>query len=269
MTLIMWDSVYAADIPLTASPNALAGYVGGKYPSYKDLVAKFPHIPVLGIAVNSTQDAQCLDVEQYDATPAAVPGWLDRQTSLKPGVTHVIYASASVVPAVRSAAGSRKYLIWSAHYGWSGAPGGAHICGPCGYQPAHATQWWDHGPNGENVDQTLMTQEFFDAVFGTHPVVTAPPVNHNTGLATEKPWGAYPLPVTDWYGVNDQTVHSHSGLRSEDQRGIKQVQREVNTPPDGKYGPVTQASVALWQKAHGLVADGKAGVHTWNAMTTR
>lgn len=273
MTLTMFDSVYVSSIPSTGM-DAVAGYVGGHWPTFPDLVKRFPHLPALSIAVNSTQDAQCLDVENGDATPAEVPGWLDRMAKAHPDRTSIIYCSASLIPAVRTNAGGRKYLLWSAHYN------GQHICSPtgCGYQQADATQWTDKGPNGENIDRTVMSSAFL-AAFAPHtqaaspmpPIFTKPapkPVNHDTGLATEKPWGAFPLPATDWYGLNDGTAHSHSGLNPADARAIKQVQREVGVTADGKFGPATARAVVSWQRAHRLTGDGAVGVHTWNAMTT-
>lgn len=271
MTLTMFDSIYVAQIPASGM-DAVAGYVGGKWPTFAELVKRFPNLPALSIAVTSQQDGQCLDVETGDATPALVPGWLDRQAQLHPGRTPIIYCSASWIPAVRTNAGGRKYLLWSAHYGK-----GPHICSPsvCGYQQADATQWTDKGPNGETVDQTLMTPSFLaafapQAASPLPPIFTkpaSPPVNHNTGLATEKPWGAFPLPAIEWYGVNDGTSRSHSGVRPGDQRGVKQVQREVGVTADGAFGKQTEAAVARWQQAHGLTPDGRAGVRTWNAMT--
>ena len=59
---------------------------------------------------------------------------------------------------------------------------------------------------------TVMTPAFL-AAFAPHtqaashapPIFTKPapkPVNHNTGLATEKPWGAFPLKDGGWYGLD-------------------------------------------------------------------
>jgi peptidoglycan hydrolase-like protein with peptidoglycan-binding domain len=265
MTLTMYDSTTVADIPATGMA-AVAGYVGGHWPTFAALVARFPNIPALSIAVNSSQDAQCLDIENGDASPADVPAWLDRQAQAHPGRTPILYTSASQIPAVRAAAGSRNYLLWSAHYGK-----GPHICGSCGFQSADATQWADTGPNGEHVDQTLMTPSFL-AAFAPQaaspiPPIFANPVNHNTGLASEKPWGAFPLAAVEWYGVNDGTPRSHSGVRPQDQRGVKQIQREVGVTADGAFGKQTEAALIRWQQAHGLTADGRAGIRTWNAMT--
>jgi hypothetical protein len=168
MSLILFDSIYPAQIPASGM-DAVAGYVGGKWPTYSALVARFPNLPALSIAVNASQDAQCLDVETGDATPAQVPGWLDWQAKAHPDRTPILYCSATLMPAVRKAAGKRKYLLWSAHYN-----GQAHVCGTCGYPPADATQWADKGPHGETVDQTVMSPAFLAAF--SH---TAPPAQEN------------------------------------------------------------------------------------------
>jgi hypothetical protein len=99
------------------------------------------------------------------------------------------------------------------------------------------------------------------------PPVKPPVVNHNTGLATEKPWGAFPLPAGDWYGVDDHTPNSHSGARVADQRAVKQIQREVGVTADGVFGDHTAAAVGAWQSANNLTADRGVGPLTWSAMT--
>jgi len=47
---------------------------------------------------------------------------------------------------------------------------------------------------------------------------------------------------------------------------IKLVQRTVQATEDGKWGPQTVGLVAVWQPTHSLVADGKVGPSTWDAI---
>lgn len=170
MTSLMADSTDVRDLP--NGFTAYAGYVGGLYNTWAALKGRFPHRLRVSIAINASEDAQCLDVERGDATPADVAGWLDRTQRRHPNVTLIIYTSASQVDAVRAAAGGRRYLIWSAHY--TGSP---HLCGhsTCGYPEAHATQFTDHGPNAGHYDQTIMSQRFADAIANGRPVLPPKP----------------------------------------------------------------------------------------------
>jgi peptidoglycan hydrolase-like protein with peptidoglycan-binding domain len=47
---------------------------------------------------------------------------------------------------------------------------------------------------------------------------------------------------------------------------VKKVQESLLIPADGEYGPVTEAAVEAFQKAHGLKADGEVGTATWHAL---
>src|SRR6266496_4930094 len=91
---LMFDATDVTNIPKDAF--AVAGYVGGRWPTYPSLVVKFPKAKKLSIAVNAGQRAQCLDIEKGDAVPSQVPAWIkDRATGFP-----VLYASISQMPAV-------------------------------------------------------------------------------------------------------------------------------------------------------------------------
>src|SRR5690242_8753534 len=88
----MYDSVTVSAIPRNA--QAVAGYVNGRWPTYSQLVRAFPHARRLSIAVSADRDADCLDVEQGDATPDQAPAWVQRQH--KRGVRRpVVYTSVA------------------------------------------------------------------------------------------------------------------------------------------------------------------------------
>ena len=46
----------------------------------------------------------------------------------------------------------------------------------------------------------------------------------------------------------------------------KLIQRVVGVTADGKFGSGTKAAIIVWQKEHGLVADGIVGLNTWKKI---
>lgn len=158
---VMFDSVDVGQIP-TSAP-AVAGYVGGKWPTYIELQTNFPKARKLSIAISAAEDAECLDIEAGDATRGEAAAWVRRQ--LARGIKRpVLYTSASqmdlVVSALRVAGISRSQVrLWSAHYTFT-----PHLCGPhsCGEvkTATDATQWTDHAL-GRNLDQSLVAAGFF------------------------------------------------------------------------------------------------------------
>lgn len=159
---VMFDSIEVAQIP--ASAPAVAGYVGGKWPTYLELQTHFPKAQKLSIAVSAAEDAQCLDIEAGDATPGEAPAWVRRQFDR--GVKRpVLYTSASqmdlVVSVLRAAGISRSQVrLWSAHYTFTPHLCGPHSCGLLHSTTADATQWTDNAL-GRNLDQSLVVAGFF------------------------------------------------------------------------------------------------------------
>jgi hypothetical protein len=158
----MFDSVDVSQLPADAA--AVAGYTAGSWPTYPTLLKSFPHAHVLSIAIGSGYDADCLDVEPGDATPAVAAAWVKRQ--LLRGVKRpVVYTSVSGMDsllATLAAAGIKRsqVRVWTAHYTFS-----AHLCGPrsCGQlrsTTADATQWTDKAL-GRNLDESLLAPGFF------------------------------------------------------------------------------------------------------------
>lgn len=166
---VMFDSVTLSEIPDSAP--AVAGYTGGKWPTYRDLAARFPRAKHLSIAVSSREDADVLDIEPGNAQPADAPEWVRRQLARRRNGARnynvarpVVYASASEMAAVLAALEGAgidrdRVLVWTAHYNYR-----PHICGPttCGYlsEGADATQWTDHS-GGRNLDESLLRPGFF------------------------------------------------------------------------------------------------------------
>lgn len=158
----MFDTVTIDTVP--AHAEAVAGYVGGKWPTYLPLVQRFPHAHHLSIAINASEDADALDIENLDAVPAQAPAWVRRQQAR--GVTRpVLYASVSAMPNVLVALGGagirrEEVRLWTAHYTQH-----EHLCSPgCGFgftTTANATQWTSQAL-GRNLDQSVCDDRFFD-----------------------------------------------------------------------------------------------------------
>lgn len=93
-----------------------------------------------------------------------------------------------------------------------------------------------------------------DALGGSKPTPAPTPV--------KKPV-AFPLPAGHYYGVDDRTVYSHSGVRGNDSAWVKKIQAKVGAGVDGIFGVKTAAAVKKWQAEHKLTADSKVGPATW------
>lgn len=166
----MYDCVDPATIPVDAP--AVAGYTGGKWPTYHELGDLFPHAKKVSIAIAAREDADALDCEPGDARPEDAPDWAARQLHRRqsdPDFYNLdkpyIYCSISDVAEVRSRLRSADLLeqvgIWSAHVGQ-----GEHICGPttCGWpgvdESVGLTQWtWT--ALGLNLDQSVLGPHVF------------------------------------------------------------------------------------------------------------
>lgn len=260
MALTMWDSIDTTQLP-PGPGYCYAGYVNGHWPNYNPIVSKFPGHHVLSIAVFASADADCLDVENGDATPQQAAGWFLRQ--LARGVARpCIYASASVIDTIISlmkAAGiSRSSIrLWSAHYG-----SGAHICGPASCRltslPADGTQWTSSAL-GRNLDESVLLDNFF----GTTPAPTPPPpVTYLTSAEMGHIMGQLPVLSA---GMNDsQFPHWY----------IHRVQAILNLiyghslVADGAFGPATETAVKSLQAGAKLTQDGVVGAQTWSILIT-
>jgi peptidoglycan hydrolase-like protein with peptidoglycan-binding domain len=72
-------------------------------------------------------------------------------------------------------------------------------------------------------------------------------------------WGAECEAVAKQAVVKKRLVHKYKNL-------TKLVQKVVGVEADGKCGPETAEAIAVYQTAHGLVADKKAGPNTWKEI---
>jgi hypothetical protein len=163
--LRMLDSVTVANLPPGA--DAYLGYVGGRWPTWPALQARFPHARLVSTAISADEDAECCDREPGDLDVGEIALWVKRQ--LARGVHRpIVYASASnmgeclhwlTVAGIRRA----QVRLLSAHYA-----AGQHICGPhtCDYPgcpPVDGTQWRDNAPGTgrSRVDESMLADDFF------------------------------------------------------------------------------------------------------------
>ena len=107
--VVMRDSITAADIP-TNTP-VVAGYVDGNWEWTPTDWARFPNSVHIGIATRASSQADVLDVETGDATPADVPGWVARFH--RPGRRRpTVYCNRSTWAAVKAALGTTEVDYW-------------------------------------------------------------------------------------------------------------------------------------------------------------
>lgn len=81
--------------------------------------------------------------------------------------------------------------------------------------------------------------------------------------------GNFPLKDNHFYGVNDNSIRSHSGARKADVNNVKRIQRQVGASADGKFGVKTANEVKKFQGSNRLTRDGKVGPATWRAMARK
>jgi len=229
MTLAMFDAVNVSNLPLDA--EAAAGYVNGWFRTWPLIQRMFPSAHLLSIAVTADADAECLDVEKLDATPAQAPGWVKRQQAR--GIHRpVVYCSVSLAMTVLGQLGKagihRPHVrLWTAHY--TGQP---HICGPgtCGYQglavDADGTQWTDRA-FGLDLDQSLLTSEFFGPPPGSGDYS-----EDNDMHAAISP--GVPVVVTRWAGAAQQNLPPFFTVETFDLVGDTGAQVKVAFQADGK-----------------------------------
>lgn len=158
---VMYDSTDLSQIPRTA--RAVAGYVGGHWPTYQHLQARFPHARHVSIAVTAQEDAHVLDVEAGDARNDQAAAWIRRQRKRgvgKPTVYTSVANAAPLLASLKAAGIPREWVrVWTAHY--TDKP---HLCGPgCGFgmpTQADATQWTNHA-KGRSLDQSRCRRSFW------------------------------------------------------------------------------------------------------------
>jgi putative peptidoglycan binding protein len=240
--LVMYDAIDVTQIPAGAA--AVAGYVDGDWPTSAALAGLYPHADRLTIAVQPSGDADALDVENGDATPADAAAWYERQR--RRGVARpCIYASAGVmqsgvVPVLgASGIGRGAVRLWSAHY--THIP---HICGPlsCGAMSTDAdgTQWTD-AAMGRDLDQSLLLGDFFGAGPSPSPVPWQEQIMEQLPTLKQGDSGEAVRTVQGLCGARGQAVRIDGSLGPVTVTALRRVQAAAKISPDGVVGPATWA----------------------------
>jgi len=252
--ITMYDSIDVSQIPGDA--QAVAGYVGGSWPTFASLAAKFPNAQRLSIAVNSGEDADCLDIEPGNATAGDVPGWFARQRArgvARPCLYASVSTMGSLLGVLRLAGISRSSVrLWAAHYA------GQHICGPgsCGQVsvPMDGCQWTSTAL-GRNLDESLLVDGFFSGApspsWQEAMVNALPTLKQGASDVSGQPLAVHRVQLL----VGGIGVWNNLGA-------VTQVK------VDGSFGPATAAAVCRVQQFFGLTIDGICGQATWTALIT-
>jgi hypothetical protein len=160
--IIQYDSIEPSTIPSDAV--AVAGYVGGSWPDYSQLVAEFPNARHKSIAVNASEDADILDIEAGDAVPSDAPGWFRRQKArglVLPGFYSDASGMPSVIAELHAAGIFDGFVLWVAHLGPQPTPPFE--------QGAKAIQF-TFNALGRNLDASACTEDFW-SILPPPPVV--------------------------------------------------------------------------------------------------
>lgn len=161
MTRTMFDSVTAADIPVTAA--MVAGYANGRYEWSPEDWARFPNAVHVRIATRANivgPDVDVLDVEPGDAIPGQAPGWIRIQHDFgyhRP----TIYCPASMRQQVVAACDQiGPHLVAGVHYDlWIARYRASAAIPPHNEPGAAATQYANAATSGGHYDLSLVADD--------------------------------------------------------------------------------------------------------------
>lgn len=164
-TAVMFDTTTLGTVP--SHPFALAGYTAGNWPTFFPLRREYPSAHTISIAISTRYHADCLDVEQWDATPGEVPGWVRSEIKAgwrKPCIYSDWYEFTHQIWPVLERAGIKRSQVWEWDANYAGCPR---------LDPGFdATQCTDHA-YGRNLDESIVTRAFLSiahpALIESHP----------------------------------------------------------------------------------------------------
>lgn len=262
--ITMFDDTNVGLLP--AGDFAYAGYVGGKWPTFPELQRRFPGHRLLSIAVNASEDAECLDIEKGDATIDEAPDWFKRQ-HVRGVYRPVLYVDASNMRALEETmaqAGIPRgaWRLWTAHYLHK-----AHLCAPwsCGFgvQEADGTQWTNQAL-GLSLDQSVLNPEFFDMRPAEPPVTPVKPVPEPV-----PPWEVTTMNKLPTIGQGALDTPGHVYYVHRAQALVKVIAQINNIAGakdlvlDGDFGAATKDALEALQHHFGMTEDGVVGPATW------
>ncbi len=160
--LVMYDSVTVTAIPTDAA--IVAAYIqGDPYPNLAAVKARCPKAKIVTVALHSTLDADCLDIELGGALNSQAADWYHRtKKRIERPIFYTSLSNAQALVDLLDHEGIKRdtYKLWSAHYNYQ-----QHRCGPsCGFglkTHANATQWTNRA-HGLNLDESLVGASFAD-----------------------------------------------------------------------------------------------------------
>lgn len=274
--ITMFDSIAVSVLPSGGS-YAYGGYTGGLWPTFNSLKTRFPGHRLLSIAVFASDDGECLDIENGDASIEEAPAWYERQVHR--GVWRpALYTSASNLKALEKIMAAAHiaradYRLWSAHY-----LNKAHLCAPrsCGYglSEADGCQWTSRAL-GISLDQSILLPDFFDSRPAPKPPAPKPvPPAPRPDPVPDHSWQETMMNRLPTLKQGDRDVPGKVAFVGRMQGLIKYIgqvnglEAAKNLTVDGDFGVHSTNALLSIQSFFGLKADRLCGPATWTVLVT-
>lgn len=213
-------------------------------------------------ATDTTADV--LDVEQYAATIAEVPGWITAARANFAGGARAgqrqpaVYVDQSNLTALANSIPADSPLlpipVWVADYNLSQSQASAEVASPSGPYPLIAVQFADRG----DYDSDAWSEDWLNNVSAG-----GSPAPVSTSSFTEVIMQA--LPEISTGSTDAAAVKTAQGLlvaRGYDLGATGQFKDGV----DGDFGPLTDSAVRSIQAHAGIAEDGIVGPQTWPVL---
>lgn len=244
----MYDSV--SEFP--AGADLYGAYVDGRYANYNTAVGLYGASKVVGIAVfASTNNGIVGDCENGDMTPQTAVSWVVMRRNA--GVDPTIYCSLSAWPSVQAAFTAAN--VAQPHYWIAAYPG----IGPSLYSGSIAHQYADSGPNGENIDISVVAP-YWPGVDQAVPSPTGDDVPASTDVVAS--WSA---PGSDGSVYYD--LHADGGLFCYGGAVPTDLEYIASANDGGRYHFPTTIDGVVYFSYPGLPAADRQGTRYFLSMT--